>query len=71
MERVLKPGGNALVVEFSRDGKSVISRLHKHGALELSGIHDVLRSAGFDITESGLVGIQGLNYTLAVMPHSL
>jgi len=70
MYRVLKPGGKGLVVEFSRDGKSVISRLHKHAALELSGIHDVLRSAGFDIAESGLVGIQGLNYTLAAMPGS-
>lgn len=65
MYRVLKPGGNALVVEFSRDGKGMIARLHKRGALELSGIHDVLRSAGFDIVESGLVGIQGLNFTFA------
>lgn len=65
MYRVLKPGGKALVVEFGRDGKSMIERLHKHAALEVSGIHDVLRGAGFDIGESGLVGVQGLNFTLA------
>ena len=67
MRRVLKPGGKALVVEFGRDGKSMIERLHKRGALELSGIHDVMRSAGFDIVESGLVGVQGLNFTLATL----
>ena len=65
MHRVLKPGGKALVVEFGRNGKSLIERLHKHGALEISGIHDVLRSAGFEIAESGLVGVQGLNFTIA------
>lgn len=65
MQRVLKPGGKALVVEFGRDGKSIIERLHRHGALELSGIHDVLRSSALEIVESGLVGVQGLNFTLA------
>ncbi|HZJ01821.1 MAG TPA: class I SAM-dependent methyltransferase [Gemmatimonadaceae bacterium] len=65
MRRVLKPGGKALVVEFSRNGKTLIERLHRGHALELGGIHDVLRSAGFDIVESGMVRTQGLNFTFA------
>jgi ubiquinone/menaquinone biosynthesis C-methylase UbiE len=65
MSRVLKPGGKALVVEFGRDGKSFIEKLHRHGALKLSHIHEVLQSAGLHIADTGRVGIQGLNFTIA------
>jgi ubiquinone/menaquinone biosynthesis C-methylase UbiE len=65
MRRVLKPGGSAMVVEFGRDGKSFIERLHRHGALKLSHIHELLESAGFVVAESGPVEAQALNFIRA------
>jgi ubiquinone/menaquinone biosynthesis C-methylase UbiE len=68
MRRVLKPGGSAMVVEFGRDGKSFIERLHRHGALKLSHIHELLESAGFVVGESGAVEAQALNFIRATAP---
>ena len=71
--RVLKPGGRMLAVDFaapSRRKGGVLARLHRHGGLPLDGLIALLRDAGFDVNESGAVGVSDLHYVLAVKPLS-
>jgi len=67
-QRVLKPGGLALVVDFEKStGKSsgVIGHLHKHGGVPLEDIVKLFTNVGCEIVESGAVGMLRLNYVLA------
>jgi ubiquinone/menaquinone biosynthesis C-methylase UbiE len=71
IRRVLKPGGRVLAIDFeSSPGKhtSIIDHFHRHGHISLSAIMDLFRNAGFTISESGAVGINTLQYVLAVNP---
>src|SRR5947208_10253646 len=67
--RVLKPGGRMLAVDFAapsaRKG-GLLARFHRHGGLPLDAVSVLLRDAGFDVSESGAVGMSDLYYVLAM-----
>jgi ubiquinone/menaquinone biosynthesis C-methylase UbiE len=68
IQRVLKPGGHVLAVDFggaSQGEKSFLDRFHRHGRVEVQDIVRLLGEAGLDVVESGPVGIRGLNFVLA------
>jgi ubiquinone/menaquinone biosynthesis C-methylase UbiE len=61
-QRVLKPGGLVLAVDFEKStGKpsGMIGHLHQHGGVPLEN------NVGCEIVESGAVGMLRLNYVLA------
>jgi ubiquinone/menaquinone biosynthesis C-methylase UbiE len=68
MRRVLKPGGQALVVDFGgsadREG-SLLSHFHRHGHVKLGDIVGLLGEAGLTIVDSGAVGFRDLRFVLA------
>lgn len=68
MRRALKPGGRVLAVDFGRASghqKSLIEHFHRHGAIDVQDIVNLLSDAGFEIIESGPVGVRDLNFVLA------
>ena len=68
MRRVLKPGGRVLVVDFGVSVKknSLVGRLHRrHGSVKLDDIISILSKAGFDIVESGAMGMKDIQFVLA------
>jgi ubiquinone/menaquinone biosynthesis C-methylase UbiE len=68
MRRVLKPGGHVLAVDFggaARDRKGLIGHFHRHGRVEVHDIVKLLGEAGFEIAESGAVGVRDMNFVLA------
>jgi ubiquinone/menaquinone biosynthesis C-methylase UbiE len=68
MRRVLKPGGTVLAVDFGRpagDRKSLLDHLHRHGRVAVEDIVSLLEKAGFEIVESGAVGVWNMNFVLA------
>lgn len=71
MRRVLKPGGRVLAIDFATSGKKkgVLPHLHRrHGSVKLHDIIAVLSQAGFNIVESGAVGMKDMHFVLATAP---
>ncbi len=73
IRRIVKPGGRALAVDFTRtrpSGKGIFDRLHRrHGDIDSEEMVDVLRSAGMRIAESGAVGMRDLYFVVATAPY--
>jgi ubiquinone/menaquinone biosynthesis C-methylase UbiE len=69
VQRVLKPGGHVMAVDFGRptDGgrKGLIAHFHQHAGLDVQVISELLGNAGLRVTESGATGVPGVNYVLA------
>lgn len=68
MRRVLKPGGRLLVVEFggaASHGRGPIAHLHRHGQIKPRELVELVGDAGFNIVETGMVGIWDLQFVLA------
>ncbi|MDX8450726.1 class I SAM-dependent methyltransferase [Mesorhizobium captivum] len=66
-ERVVKPGGRLLLIDFSRPvRKSRLPRLHRHGHSDMNVVGKLLAESGFKISDSGAVGTKNLNYISAV-----
>jgi ubiquinone/menaquinone biosynthesis C-methylase UbiE len=68
MGRVLKPGGRILAVDFGEPHQKhggLLSHFHRHGHVALRDIIDVLSDAGFNVVDSGAVGIKDLVFALA------
>ena len=68
MRRVLKPGGRLLVIEFggaAPHGRGPIAHLHRHGRIKPRELVELVGDAGFNIVESGAVGIWDLQFVLA------
>lgn len=65
MRRVLKPGGHVLAVDFggTTGGRtSLVEHFHRHGRVDVRDIIELLSDAGFEIVESGAVGVRDLNF---------
>jgi ubiquinone/menaquinone biosynthesis C-methylase UbiE len=69
MRRVLKPGGRVLAIDFTTSGKKkgLLARIHRrHGSVKLQDIIAVLCKTGFNIVESGAVGMNDMSFVLAM-----
>src|SRR5262245_59380376 len=65
MRRVLKSGGRVLAVDFGEpERRSFFAHFHRHGHVNLSDMIAVLREAGFNIVDSGPMGIRDLQFVL-------
>jgi ubiquinone/menaquinone biosynthesis C-methylase UbiE len=68
LRRVLKPGGRALAVDFRHSTRAHCSAFglgHRgHGCVALEEISELLERVGFDIVESGGVGMLDLHFVL-------
>ena len=73
LRRVVKPGGRVLLVDFAKSvpkGRGFAARFrHRHGHVDLPEILSLLEGAGFQLAESGPVGIKNLHFALATSPH--
>ncbi len=69
MRRVIKPDGRVLVVEFAQSTRrSVGFHAHlqpRHGHVPAQDVQQLMRDAGFDIAESGAVGVRDMHFVLA------
>jgi len=71
MRRVLKPGGRILVVDFEGDAEQNTKHLFKtfhrrrHGHVKARDVVEIIGEAGFNIVDSGAVGIGDLHFTIA------
>ncbi|HKA60450.1 MAG TPA: class I SAM-dependent methyltransferase [Gemmatimonadales bacterium] len=66
VRRTLKPGGRYLAVDFgARQKGGLIRHLHRHGHLDFGELSEMLKGAGFQIGESGPVGVRDLLFILA------
>ena len=69
IQRVLKPGGRVLAVDFgesSQEKSSLLSHFHeRHGHVNIRDIIAVLSEADLKIIESGTVKIRDLQFVLA------
>jgi ubiquinone/menaquinone biosynthesis C-methylase UbiE len=73
IQRVLKPGGRVIAVDFEppKDKKGgLISRFHRHGHVPLAAIIELLQSTGHWIVESGSVGVSDLQFAVARRPRA-
>lgn len=72
LRRVVRPGGRVLLVDFARPEakpkRFVAHFSHRHGHVELAQIVGLLAGAGFQLIESGAVGIKKLHFALASAP---
>ena len=67
-ERVLKPGGRVLAVDFgASEGKekSVIHRFHRHGRIAMGDLVALFSVPDYEVIGSGAVGMRDLNFVLA------
>lgn len=66
-ERVLKPGGRLLLIDFGRPARRSIwlPRLHRHGHIDMHAIAALLTECGFRVDDTGAVGTKNLNYVRA------
>jgi ubiquinone/menaquinone biosynthesis C-methylase UbiE len=70
VQRVLKPGGRVLAVDFGKpSGRGLLARLHRHGFVTLEEIVMLLEGAGLRIMETGRVGVRDLHFVLAERPR--
>jgi ubiquinone/menaquinone biosynthesis C-methylase UbiE len=67
IQRVLKPGGRLLVVDFAKpQGRSgLLAHFHRRGHVDPREIVALLGNAGFHAVDQGVVGISSLQYVLA------
>jgi ubiquinone/menaquinone biosynthesis C-methylase UbiE len=69
--RVLKPGGRALIVDFTKPPRRKSAfRFHRHGHIGLDRVAEDLGQLGFKIVERGNVGTKGLGYMVAQPDNS-
>jgi len=72
MQRVLKPGGRVLAIDFGgtdRKKKTFLDHFHRrHGHVDLKDMIEILSEAGLNIAESGAVGMRDLNFVIATTP---
>jgi len=72
IRRVLKPGGRALAIDFGgkeKVHKSFLDHIHRrHGQVDFKEIIAVFSDAGFQIAESGAVGMRDLEFVIATAP---
>jgi ubiquinone/menaquinone biosynthesis C-methylase UbiE len=71
IQRVLKPGGRVIAVDFEppKDKKGgLISRFHRHGHVPLAAIIELLERSGLWVAESGSVGVSDLQFAVARRP---
>jgi ubiquinone/menaquinone biosynthesis C-methylase UbiE len=73
LQRVVKPGGRVLLVDFARPEakrKGFAGHFrHRHGHVGLPEIVALLEGAGFHPIESGAVGIKNLHFALTTTPR--
>lgn len=68
MARVLRPGGRVLVADFQQPARAQggwLARLHRHGGVPREEAQALLSEAGFQVVDSGEVGVRGLHFTVA------
>jgi ubiquinone/menaquinone biosynthesis C-methylase UbiE len=68
MRRVLKRSGRLLVVEFggaAPHGRGPLAHFHSHGQIKPRQLAELVSEAGFDIVQSGTIGIWDLQFVLA------
>jgi ubiquinone/menaquinone biosynthesis C-methylase UbiE len=67
IHRVLEPGGRVLAVDFgsSPKRKGILAHLHRHGRVTADELITLLKDAGFEIIESGAVGVRDIHFVLA------
>lgn len=73
MQRVLKPGGRLLAVDFggaSRNGKGPLAHFHRHGHVNPRELVELVRGTGLRAVESGPLGIWDLQFVLAEAPRA-
>src|SRR5262245_36510461 len=73
IQRVLKPGGRVIAVDFEPPkGKrgGLISRFHRHGHVPLAAIIALLERTGLWVVESGSVGASDLQFAVARRPRA-
>jgi ubiquinone/menaquinone biosynthesis C-methylase UbiE len=74
LHRVIKPGGRALVVDFrhsTRGHRSPFRLGHRgHGSVTPGEISELLERVGFNIVESGSVGVLDVHFVLGSVPRS-
>jgi ubiquinone/menaquinone biosynthesis C-methylase UbiE len=66
--RVLRPGGRVLMADFQAPARrrgGWLGRLHRHGAVTVEEVRELLVSTGFRVLESADVGVGDLHFTLA------
>lgn len=72
IQRVLKPGGRVLAVDFARptNGKrGILDHFHHHGYVNLQDLLALMAGAGLSVVKSGAVGIGDLHFVLAESPR--
>jgi ubiquinone/menaquinone biosynthesis C-methylase UbiE len=71
LRRVVRANGRVLFVDFgssTRNRKGLGRHFrHGHGSIDLSEMIELLRGAGFEIVESGAVGMKDLCFALGVV----
>lgn len=66
IERVLKPGGRVLAVDFGRPKRrGFLSHFHRHGHVTVDDIVRLLKEAGLRPIRQGAVGMNNLDFVLA------
>ena len=68
INRVLKPGGHVLMVEFAASGgkrHDLLGHFHRHGSVSLSDMITLFRDPGLHIEDSGGLGFAGMHFLLA------
>jgi ubiquinone/menaquinone biosynthesis C-methylase UbiE len=71
IQRVLKPGGRLVAVDFAtpaRQRKGVLARLHRHGHMALRDIIELVSGAGLQVEAFGAVGVSDLQFVAARVP---
>ena len=65
VERVLKPGGQFLAVDFvGGSGHGLLSHFHKHGRVDARDLIALVNGAGLNVVESGPVGMWDLQFVV-------
>lgn len=67
MRRVLRSGGRVLAADFGRSTpgeKSLVSRLHRHGRVDVEEVVGLFNGVGLRVVETGAVGVGGMHFVL-------